>query len=93
MAEGLRCREPSHAKGRARTIRARRIICVLRWRRWAVLAVECDGNRYVKEFGAFKGSGCINVYNSDGTTVIGKFSIGTVICDIDSATPGDRPDK
>jgi hypothetical protein len=50
---------------------------------------------YVKEFDPFKGSRCINVYNSDGTTVIGKFSIGTVTCDIDSATPGatTEPDK
>lgn len=50
---------------------------------------------YVKELDAFKGSGCINVYNSDGTTVIGKFSIGTVTCDTDSATPGatTEPDK
>lgn len=36
---------------------------------------------YVKEFGAFEGIGCINVYTSDGTTVIGKFGIGTVTCD------------
>lgn len=36
---------------------------------------------YVKEFGSFKGNGCINVYKSDGTTVIGKFAIGTVTCD------------
>jgi hypothetical protein len=41
---------------------------------------------YVKEFGAFEGSGCINVYKSDGTTVIGRFGIGTVTCDSGSAT-------
>jgi hypothetical protein len=40
---------------------------------------------YVKEFGAFKGIGCINVYKSDGATVIGKFGIGTVTCEGDSA--------
>lgn len=41
---------------------------------------------YVKEFGAFKGTGCINVYKSDGATVIGKFGIGTITCDSDPAT-------
>jgi hypothetical protein len=41
---------------------------------------------YVKEFGAFEGTGCINVYKSDGTTVIGKFGIGTVTCDSGSST-------
>lgn len=41
---------------------------------------------YVKEYGAFAGIGCINVYTSDGTTVIGKFGIGTVNCDNGSAT-------
>ncbi|MGO4299841.1 hypothetical protein [Leifsonia sp. RAF41] len=46
---------------------------------------------YVKELDAFTGSGCINVYESDGTTVIGQFGIGTVTCDSGPATTG--PDK
>lgn len=41
---------------------------------------------YVKEFDAFQGTGCINVYKSDGTTVIGKFGIGTTTCASDPAT-------
>jgi hypothetical protein len=34
------------------------------------------GYIYTKELGAFRGTGYINVYESDGTTVIGKFRIG-----------------
>lgn len=45
---------------------------------------------YVKEFSAFKGIGCINVYKSDGATVIGKFGIGTVTCNSDPASTKER---
>ncbi|AMM19751.1 hypothetical protein AX769_05800 [Frondihabitans sp. PAMC 28766] len=40
---------------------------------------------YAKESDAFMGTGCINVYKSDGTTVIGKFGIGTTTCGSDPA--------
>jgi hypothetical protein len=43
---------------------------------------------YTKEFGAFTGTGCISVYKSDGTTVIGEFGIGTITCDTNPATTG-----
>jgi len=44
------------------------------------------GYIYVKEFGAFEGDGCIDVYESDGTTVIGEFGIGTATCDSTTAS-------
>lgn len=42
----------------------------------------------VKEWNSLTGSGCINVYESDGTTVIGQFSIGYVDCNGSSVTGG-----
>ena len=30
----------------------------------------------VKEWDSYRGTGYVNLYESDGTTVIGKFSIG-----------------
>ncbi|WP_223690462.1 hypothetical protein [Leifsonia poae] len=35
-----------------------------------------DGFVFTKQFGTFEGTGYIPVYESDGTTVIGRFSIG-----------------
>jgi hypothetical protein len=37
-----------------------------------------EGYIYAKEFGGFKGTGYIKVYESDGTTVVGRFAIGIV---------------
>ncbi|WP_025157831.1 hypothetical protein [Leifsonia aquatica] len=48
---------------------------------------------YVKEFGAFTGIGCINVYESDGSTVIGRFGIGTTVCDSDPDPSSPVTDK
>lgn len=46
-----------------------------------------DGFIYTRQWGTVRGPGCINVYESDGTTVIGKFSIGNVDC----GSPSDAP--
>lgn len=48
----------------------------------------------VKEFSAFRGIGCIDVYEADGSTVIGRFGIGTVSCGSDpAATTSPHQDK
>jgi hypothetical protein len=47
-----------------------------------------EGYVNTKEWHSFKGIGCIDVYESDGATVIGKFSIGVVNCDA-SPDPGN----
>jgi len=54
------------------------------------------GYIYTNELLAFRGSGYLNVYESDGTTVIGKFPIGNVpggLWDTTTGAPTDPADQ